>query len=162
MAGSVSEEIRTQAQKAADTATTEAANYAANAKKTAADEVKDVASALRTASDELRDGSPQERTFSQIAESLADASDALRDKDLGEMVGAVNDFAKRNPLVFLGGATLIGFTATRFAKASDNSDLHTQSNTENKRSMTTECSGAAHVTGFPTPPVTTHSEGDKI
>ena len=43
----------------------------------------------------------------------------MRDKDLGEMVGAVTDFAKRNPFVFLGGAALVGFAATRFAKASN-------------------------------------------
>ena len=67
----------------------------------------------------MRSGSAQERTFSQIAEGLADASDAMRDKDLGEMVGAVSNFARRNPMVFLGSAALIGFAATRFARASD-------------------------------------------
>ena len=49
----------------------------------------------------MRSGSAQERTFSQIAEELTDASDAMRDKDLGEMVGAVSNFARRNPMVFV-------------------------------------------------------------
>ena len=117
-AANVSEELKSRAYDAADTVATEASNYADQAKYVAADEVKGVASALRTAADQLRSGSPQERTFSQIASGLADASDALRDKDLGEMVGSVTDFAKRNPLAFLGSAALIGFAATRFAKAS--------------------------------------------
>ena len=45
------------------------------ARDTAADEVKGVASALRTAADELRGGSPQERSFG-LADGLADVSDA--------------------------------------------------------------------------------------
>lgn len=119
-ASTASEDVKSRAQGVADTATTEAAKYADQAKGAAADELKGVASALRTAADEMRSGSPQERTFSQIADSLADASDSMRDKDLGEMVGAVTDFAKRNPAIFLGSAALIGFAATRFAKASGN------------------------------------------
>ncbi|MCR8826698.1 hypothetical protein [Pseudosulfitobacter koreensis] len=120
-AASTSEDIKSEARKAADTVSAQASGYADQAKQTAADEVKDVASALRTAADELRSGSPQERTFSQIADGLADASDAVRGKDLSEIVNDVNGFAKRNPLMFLGGAALVGFAATRFAKASGTS-----------------------------------------
>ncbi|WP_298447482.1 hypothetical protein [uncultured Marinobacter sp.] len=116
--GAASEEVKAGAQDAADTVSAEAGHYADQAKGAAADEVKDVASALRSAAEEMRRGSAQERTFSQIAEGLADASDAMRDKDLGEMVGAVSNFARRNPMVFLGSAALIGFAATRFARAS--------------------------------------------
>ena len=111
--------------------TNEATQYGDQAKDAAADEVKGVASALRTAANEMRSGSPQERTISQIAGGLADVSDSMRDKDLGEMVGTVTDFARRNPLAFLGGAALVGFAASRFAKASSDqtrpSDLYHQS-----------------------------------
>ncbi len=117
-AGSAAEGLKARSQDAADTVASEAAGYANQAKGTAADEMKGVASALRTAADELRSGSPQERTFSQIADGLADASEAVRDQDLSEMVSSVTGFARRNPLVFLGSAALIGFAATRFAKAS--------------------------------------------
>ena len=124
-AGAASEQVKAHARDVADTVATEASNYAGQAKDAAADEVKNVSSALRTAADEMRRGSPQERTFSQIADGLADASESMRDKDLGEMVGAVSDFAKRNPLVFLGSAALIGFAATRFAKASNSGGSRT-------------------------------------
>lgn len=117
-AADAADKIKSTAKGAAGTVASEAAGYADQAKESAAGEVKNVAAALRTAADEMRSGSPQERTFSQIADGLADASDAVRDKDLGEMVGSLNEFAKRNPAVFLGGAALIGFAATRFAKAS--------------------------------------------
>lgn len=104
-----------------------AASQASAAKASVADEMSGVASALRTASKELREGSPQERTFGQIAESLADASDALRDKDLGTMMRDVTAFARANPLVFLGGAALVGFAATRFTKASEDAGKVAQS-----------------------------------
>tara|TARA_R100001369_G_scaffold11247_1_gene24717 strand:- start:169 stop:720 length:552 start_codon:yes stop_codon:yes gene_type:complete len=123
-AGKAAADAKARAGDVADTVASEAASYAESAKGAAADEVQNVSSALRTAAEEMRRGSPQERTFGQIADSLADASDAVRDKDLGEMVGAVSDFAKRNPMVFLGGAALLGFAATRFAKASGSSAPH--------------------------------------
>ena len=74
---------------------------------------------LRRAADELRGGSPQERTFGQMADALADVSDNVRGKDFGEMAGDMSDFARRNPLAFLGGAALLGFAGTRLARASE-------------------------------------------
>lgn len=103
----------------AQDAASAAKGQAEAAKASVADEVSGVASALRTAAEDMRSGSPQERTMGQIAEGLADASDAMRDKDLSTMVQDVSAFARKNPLVFLGGAALIGFAATRFAKASN-------------------------------------------
>lgn len=103
---------------AVDDLKSQAMDQAQFAKESVADEVSGVASALRTAADELRRGSPQERTLGQIADGLADASEAIRGKDLGELVHTASDFARRNPAVFLGAAALLGFAATRFAKAS--------------------------------------------
>lgn len=117
-AASATEDLKSGARDMADTVSSEASNYASQAKSTAADEVKDISTALRSAAEELRQGSPQERTFSQIADGLAEASDAVRGKDLSEIVSDVNGFARRNPLMFLGSAALVGFAATRFAKAS--------------------------------------------
>lgn len=102
----------------------ETAKSQANAAKSSvADEMSGVASALRTAAEEMRSGSPQERTFGQIAEGIADASDAMREKDLSTMVQDVSAFARKNPLVFLGGAALVGFAATRFAKSSNDTTV---------------------------------------
>ncbi|WP_282063842.1 hypothetical protein [Roseobacter litoralis] len=117
-ASEVTAQAKIAAGDVAQNAASDAKEQAESAKSSVADEVSDVASALRTAAEEMRSGSPQERTFGQIAEGLADASDAMRNKDLGEMVNDVSAFARKNPLVFLGGAVLIGFAATRLAKAS--------------------------------------------
>ncbi|WP_281969138.1 hypothetical protein [Roseovarius nanhaiticus] len=117
------ESARETASEAVGTVRDEAARRAENAKSGVADEVSDVASALRKAAKDMRGGSPQERTFGQIAGGLADLSDEIRNKDLGEMATQVSDFAKRNPLLFLGGAALAGFAATRFATASARRDV---------------------------------------
>tara|TARA_R110002110_G_scaffold13092_2_gene62735 strand:+ start:1968 stop:2420 length:453 start_codon:yes stop_codon:yes gene_type:complete len=146
----------------ADTVASDAARYADDAKGAAADEVKGVASALRTAADELRSGSPQERTFSQLADGLADASDSMRDKDLGEMVGAVTDFAKRNPFVFLGGAALVGFAATRFAKASETGargERYAYEGRDMERPVPTERTQGLNTNDVAAPAVNTTSKG---
>ena len=103
---------------AADAARGMASEQTERAKSAVAEEVSSVAQALRTAADELREGSAQERTFAQIADTLADTADAIRGKDLGEMVHEATEMARRHPMTFLGAAALIGFTAVRFAKAS--------------------------------------------
>jgi hypothetical protein len=121
-AGTVAEQAKETVDSAVESARRTAASQAGEVKSSVANEVSGVASALRTAAEEMRSGSPQERTFGQIAEGLADASDALREKDLSTMVEDVTKFARKNPLVFLGGAALIGIAATRFAKASEEAD----------------------------------------
>ncbi|WP_323766144.1 hypothetical protein [Marinovum sp.] len=101
-----------------DTVVGEAHARADAAKEGVADEISSVSRALRKASEELRDGSPQERTFGAAASSMADFADTVRDKDLGQMVDEMGDFARRNPMAFLGGAALLGFAGVRMAKAS--------------------------------------------
>lgn len=123
-ASEMTEQAKSAARDAAQSAASAAKDQAETAKSSVADEMSGVASALRTAAEDMRSGSPQERTFGQIAEGLADASEAMRNKDLSEMVHDVSVFARKNPLVFLGGAALIGFAATRFAKASNSRDTH--------------------------------------
>ena len=120
---------------AADAVREEATRHADSAKSGVADGVSDVASALRKAADEMRDGSPQERTFGQIANSLADVSDSIRGKDLGEMASEVSSFAKRNPMLFIGGIALAGFAVTRFATASGRRGDHPQTKINNPTSV---------------------------
>ena len=116
------EDMKSAASDVAQSAQSEVEQKAVTAKRNVADEVSNVASALRSASEQLRDGSPQERTFAQVADSLANASETIRDKDFGEMARDLQSYARDNPAVFLGGAALLGFAAARFAKASAESD----------------------------------------
>lgn len=120
MIGSVATDIKTAAAQKFDEAVTEVRSRADDAKAGMADEVSDVAMALRRAAEELRGGSAQERTLGQISSSLADVSDSIRDKDLGEILQMTSRVARENPLLFLGGAALLGFAVSRYAKASGN------------------------------------------
>ncbi len=122
-AADVAQDVKSNAQEAATQAAEHVKGQAEQARIGAADEMSSVASSLRKAADDMRGGSPQERTVGQLAHSLADMSDTLRDKDLGEMAADVSAFARRNPLMFLGGAALVGFAAMRFGKASDRTTI---------------------------------------
>jgi hypothetical protein len=60
----------------------------------------------------------------QIAEFASTAADRaedlaryLRETDVREMIGNVENFARRQPLLFLGGAFVLGVAASRFIKA---------------------------------------------
>ncbi|WP_104016944.1 hypothetical protein [Roseovarius nitratireducens] len=117
---SVASDIKAATNQKFDEAVKEVRTQADGAKADAANEVNDVATSLRRASEDMRDGSAQERTLAQIARSLADASDAIRDKDLGEISQDIRKVARDNPVLFLGGAALLGFAASRYAKASGN------------------------------------------
>lgn len=118
MIGSVASDIKSAATQKFGQAVTEVRAKANDAKTDVANEVKDVAMVLRRASEDLRGGSAQERTLGSIASGLADVSDSIRDKDLGEIVRMVSKVARENPVMFLGGAALLGFAASRYAKAS--------------------------------------------
>jgi hypothetical protein len=143
---SMKETARRTASDAASAARDMGREQTDRAKEAVADEVSSVAHALRTAADDLREGSAQERTFAQIADTLADAAETIRGKDLGEMVQEATQIARRHPMAFLGGAALLGFTAVRFAKASrDGDDTH-------RRSAYRPAGGRPGVTPTPTVP----------
>lgn len=116
--GSAGEEIRDTARQTADDMRRHATDMAGGAKDHAAGEANKVADALRDAARNLSDGSPQARALSQIADGLANAASSVEGRDIGELTQDLTQFARRNPVAFLGGAALLGFAASRFARAS--------------------------------------------
>jgi hypothetical protein len=80
-----------------------------------------VARALkRTASAMQQD--ENERDLSNVTDQLGSqiekVSDWLKEHDTRDMIWRVEDFARRQPAVFLGGAFVIGLAAARFLKSS--------------------------------------------
>jgi len=79
-----------------------------------------VAQALRQTGETLRTG--EQAAVAQAADSAAQFVDQvsgyLRDKDIDDLVGEVENFARTNPAVFLGSAFVLGFMAARFLKSS--------------------------------------------
>ncbi len=117
-ANRAAEDIGTVAAEARSRAGEEVRTRAEGAKSSLADEMASVASALKAAAREYDSGSTGSKTFADIAEGLERASDTVRHKSLGAMVSDLNSYARAHPAVFLGGAALLGFAASRFAKTS--------------------------------------------
>lgn len=88
-----------------------------------AERMQHLAHAARTAADDLREH--DQPMLASWAESAADnvskAAGSLDGRDLGEIFGQVEDYARRQPAVFLAGVALAGFAAARFAKAARDS-----------------------------------------
>jgi hypothetical protein len=89
-------------------------------KQRAADGLGSVAQALHQTGDNLSNG--QQDALGQYAHRAADTVDQfsqqLRNKSADQLLSEAEDFARREPEVFLGGAVLLGLLASRFFKAS--------------------------------------------
>ncbi len=90
----------------------------------ASDTLGSVASAVRGMTDSLRDGgqSSVANYVNQAADGLDRWADRLRERDIDDAVRAVNDFARRQPVVFLGLAFGAGALLARFLKSSSADD----------------------------------------
>jgi hypothetical protein len=78
-----------------------------------------LARAIHRAADELRDESPQlADTVREAAGALDGMARALRDRSPGDVLRGAEDFARRQPLAFVGVTALAGFAIARFARAS--------------------------------------------
>ncbi|WP_264210615.1 hypothetical protein [Leisingera thetidis] len=123
----VSSDLETQAR-------AQAADLGRKAKAAVADKVRDTADAVQSqaarevqatadaagaAADTFDPGTMQAQAAQVVAGYLEDAAHRVRTVDVERTVRDVSAFARRNPLLFLGGAALAGFAATRFLKASE-------------------------------------------
>jgi hypothetical protein len=119
-AGSTSEKAKQRAHDLVDNAKERARSMAGEQKNLAADRVTGFADALRHASSDLDE---QGQTLAsgvvrQAADGLERVSGAMRNNDLDDLVGSIEDFARRQPAVFIGSAVLAGFGIARFMKSS--------------------------------------------
>ncbi|WP_299788601.1 hypothetical protein [uncultured Marivita sp.] len=104
---------------AKDLAAASAKEQAEAARAQALDEMDDAASAADAARDEFEPYSLQSAALEQISAQINAVATQLRDKPIDAMVDDVAVFARKNPLLFLGGAALVGFAAARFLKSSE-------------------------------------------
>lgn len=115
---SMGEDVKNRAANAAGAAKAEALRRTEGAKGSFADELDRIAAALQAACGELRGGSTAERGFEWAAHGVERTARTVRSRETSELVNEIGSFARRNPSLFLGGAALLGFAASRFAKAS--------------------------------------------
>ena len=84
----------------------------------AATGVETVADSIRRVSADMETDQPQIAEFASTAADQAEAiAGYLRENDVRQIIGNVEDFARRQPLLFIGGAFLLGMAASRFIKA---------------------------------------------
>jgi F0F1-type ATP synthase membrane subunit b/b' len=92
----------------------------AKQKDAAAEQIDGWAHALNTASDDLRDRGQESAAawVRQAAAGLQRASGTMRERGVDDLFGTVEDFARRQPVAFLGGAVIAGFGLARLMKSS--------------------------------------------
>ncbi|MCK0097714.1 hypothetical protein MWU60_19230 [Yoonia sp. F2084L] len=110
------EDLSAQAKAAA---TQEAVAQADKAKHATASKVQQAADAADAAASHLDPASPQAEAMSQVAEHIEGFASQLRHADVREIASQATDMARRNPMLFIGGAAIAGFAAARFLKARD-------------------------------------------
>jgi hypothetical protein len=115
-------EIGTAAQDMAADATGRV-KTAVNEQKTAsADYLGTIAQAVQRAAGELDSDVPQAAQYiRRAAGQIESVADAVRQRDMGELAAEVQQFARRQPTLFFGGAVILGFAAVRFFKSSASS-----------------------------------------
>lgn len=114
------EELKRHAGDMAEDTKAQVRSVASQQKDAAAERVAGFAQALRTAADDLRH---HDQPFSagymrQAADGLERVSGTLRSQDVDDVMESVENFARRQPVAFLGGAVLTGFALARFMKSS--------------------------------------------
>jgi methyl-accepting chemotaxis protein len=83
-----------------------------------ADYIGSLAQATERAAHEFDAELPQAAHYiRQASEQMQGVADTVRERDVRELVGEVQDFARRQPTLFFGGAVVLGFAALRFLKS---------------------------------------------
>lgn len=78
-----------------------------------------VAHAIHRAAGEFEADVPQVAPYIRRASSeLSAVAKAVRQRDVRELITEVENFARRQPALFFGGAVVLGFAALRFLKSS--------------------------------------------
>jgi hypothetical protein len=122
----VTSTVREQAAKVADKARTVASDAGSKIgraldeqRASGADYIHNVAGLVHQAADVFDQEVPQaSRYLYQAAQQLDTVAETVRTKSVNDAVSDIQDFARRQPALFFGGALLLGFAAVRVFKSS--------------------------------------------
>lgn len=119
---SPADDVQHAAENIADTARAEAQEATEEVKDRLAARAEAEARAVHRAADEFEGGTYAQQAADQLSDTLSHVAHAVRDADLSEVQADLAAFARRNPLVFFGGAAVLGFMAGRALKASERAE----------------------------------------
>lgn len=112
-------ELGTVAQEMAAEATGRVKSAMNEQKTASADYLGTIAEAVQRAATQFDYTVPQAAQYiRQAAGQIETVADAVRERDMRELFGEVQKFARRQPTLFFGGAVVLGFAALRFFKSS--------------------------------------------
>ncbi|MDB5562843.1 MAG: hypothetical protein JWN11_2261 [Hyphomicrobiales bacterium] len=98
----------------------EAKSFAAEQKDLAADRLESIADAVERVSEEMAGNNEAavSNYARQAAGGIRQIADAVKQRDIDDIVGMAQDFGRRQPVAFLGAAALAGFIASRLVMSS--------------------------------------------
>lgn len=119
-AGELASDVKETASHVAGRAKQQVGRQVESQKDRAAGGLGEMANALRQTSSQLREqkSSSMPEYMERAADQVDRVSGYLRGASVGEMVEGVERFARRDPVLFFGGAFTLGLLAARFLKAS--------------------------------------------
>jgi len=124
-AKSLYEQAKDTAGHAYDAATEKASSKFEEKKTDISGGLSSVAGSIRTVSQNLKTSDAQNaitdataKYTDTAARTLEDVANYFETKDLRTMMHDAEDFARRNPAIFIGGAAVLGLLAARFLKSS--------------------------------------------
>jgi hypothetical protein len=103
------------AQDFANTAKDKVDEAVVHRKSMGADYISSIAQATQQAAQAFQSDLPQAAQYiRQASEQIQGVADTVRQRGVRELVGDVQDFARKQPTLFFGGAVILGFAALRF------------------------------------------------
>lgn len=133
-AGSLAGEAKDVAAQAVDRAKELASDQLSGQKERSAGQIGKVATALRRSSEDISD-SIAAPYIERAASMLDSVSNSVRTANLRQTVRSTESFARREPLLFLGGAFALGLLAARFLKSSAHRDGDDQDDQDDEPDM---------------------------
>jgi hypothetical protein len=92
-------------------------------KSEAVDRLSGVAQSLRSSGRQFEGQEAISQLVTRAADRVESFANHLRNRDVPELLGEVEDFARRQPAAFLGGAFAVGLIGARFLKSSRDHQL---------------------------------------
>jgi hypothetical protein len=116
---SEAERAKSKLAEAAQPVKEQAREFAERQKSAGAAQIGGVARAVHGAADKLEQDLPFAAEYvRQAADTIEGAADSLKQKSVDDIAKSVADFARAQPVAFIGGAVLAGFVLARFLKSS--------------------------------------------
>ena len=115
---SLLDDAKSAASNVAEQAREQASSKLGAQKDKAVETIGNVADAIRGAGDKLKDQGPLPQLADQAADSIESVANYFRTRNVGDLIGEVERFARREPAIFLGASFAIGLLGGRFLKSS--------------------------------------------